>query len=189
LVAPADDFFLLFHALERGMNHIDRDNFEQLKESTAAARKNFAVRFFEQRRTFKQEMARWQALHRLYEQSRSVLLDDFPDFYVVTTKDRDSVERLAVCHGYRRKVLGIYSRDISTDKQVLFERLFSDAGIKPSTHRIIFVDDNREHLERVKSLELVSRLAGWGYTGPITEGEFPIIHNLKEIDYQSQAFM
>lgn len=182
LVAPADDFFLLFHAFENGIRELDRSIFEHLRTLTIPTRANFSSKFFQYRSARKQDSAQWIRLHRMYQQSSLVLLGDFPKFYIVTTKDRDSVERLAACHGYAHKLLGIYSREISVDKSFLFEKLFSDTGINPQRQRVIFVDDNQEHLEQVKKLPLDSFLAGWGYTGPLENCTFPVIQSLSQLE-------
>lgn len=185
LVAPADDFFLLFYAFERGIGELNRGTFEQLKALTISMRANFTSNFFQHRNTRKQESTHWASLHRMYQQSSLVLLDTFPKFYIVTTKDRDSIERLAAVHGYVHKLLGIYSREISVDKLTLFENLFSDANINPANQRVIFVDDNQEHLEKVRILPLDSFLAGWGYTGPLNDCTFPVIQSLSQIEFHN----
>lgn len=185
LVAPADDYFLLFHAFENGIRELNRSTFEHLKTLTIPARAGFASKFFHYRNARKQEPTQWTNLHRMYQQSSLVLRDIFPGFYIVTTKDRDSVERLAAFHGYAHKLLGIYSREISVDKLILFEKLFSDTGINPVKQRVIFVDDNQAHLEQVKKLPLDSFLAGWGYTGPLNGCTFPVIESLDQLEFHN----
>lgn len=182
LVAPADDFFLLFHAFEKGIRALDRSTFEYLKTLIIPARASFTSKFFQYRSSRKQNSTQWTSLHRTYQQSSMVSLGDFPKFYIVTTKDRDSVERLAACHGYAHKLLGVYSREISVDKSFLFEKLFADTGINPEMQRVVFVDDNQEHLEQVKQLPLDSFLAGWGYTGPLENCTFPVIQSLNQLE-------
>jgi FMN phosphatase YigB (HAD superfamily) len=181
LVAPPEDYFLLFHAFASGIKQLDRMSFARLQaSSTAAGRTDFIARFFAWRSAKKQDAAPWLALHRLYPQSRMVLEQEFPGFYIVTTKDRDSVERLASHHAYRHKILGIYSRETSSDKRVLFQHLLADAAINPHDQRVVFVDDNRMHLEQVKPLGIETRLAAWGYTDPEIEKEFGVIQTLNE---------
>lgn len=185
LVAPADDFFLLFYAFGRGIRELDRGTFERLQALATPARTDFTSKFFQYRNARKQELTQWVGLHRMYRQSSLVLLDAFPMFYIVTTKDRDSIERLAAVHGYAHKLLGIYSREISVDKLTLFKHLFSDANINPVNQRVIFVDDNQEHLEKVRILPLDSFLAGWGYTGPLNGCTFPVIQSLSDIYFHN----
>ncbi len=181
LVGPAEDFFLLFHAFESGAAELDRASYAQLQASTTQERAEFGKKFFAQRSRQKENTAQWLALHRMYEESRAVLQDDFPAFYVVTTKDRESVELLAAYHGYRHKLKGIYSKEVSTDKRVSLQRLFDENGVDPAKQRVVFVDDNRHHLEQVESLGIETCLAGWGYADPLPEREFRVIRSLDEI--------
>lgn len=182
LVGPADNFYLLFHAFELGLEDLDRSCFGQLQQATADVRYRFGNTFFARRNAQKKAgFAQWLALHRLYQESRAVLQPDFPAFYVVTTKDRESVEQLAAHHGYAEKLIGIYSKEISSDKRILFQKLFHDTGIDVARERIIFVDDNRDHLEQVKSLPIECKLAGWGYTDPLEERKFTVIRSLDQL--------
>jgi len=185
LVAPPEDFYLLFHAFEVGMKTLGRARFAHLQAASRDARKDaradFSGKFFARRSLKKADAAQWLGLHRLYQQSSAVLASDFPGFYIVTNKDRDSVERLASHHAYRHKILGIYSREISSDKRVSFEKLFADTALDPRQQRVVFVDDNRMHLEQVKSLGIETCLAAWGYTDPGEEREFSVIHGLSEL--------
>lgn len=181
LVGPAENFYLLFHAFEHGAPELERENFALLQAATVTARRGFETTFFERRRAQKQAgFAPWLALHSLYRESSAVLRTDFPDFYVVTTKDRASVEQLAAHHGYAGKLLGIHSKEQSSDKRILFQNLFQQTGVDPARQRVVFVDDNRAHLEQVKSLVRECYLAGWGYTGPAAEREFPVLTSLDQ---------
>lgn len=184
LVAPADDFYLLFHAFDRGMETLERETFEQLKKSTLDARREFSRHFFAARELLKKDIEHWLGLHRMYSQCRAVLDDDFPRFHIVTTKDSDSVERLATRHGYRSKVLSIYGKEISTDKRISLQKLLVDWQIDVCRKPVIFVDDNREHLEQVKSVVTRHYLAGWGYTGPIETDAFTVLGELSELGLQ-----
>ena len=181
LVGPAENFYLLFHAFEHGAPDLDRENFALLQAASVTARREFEASFFERRSLLKQAgFAQWLALHRLYRESSAVLRSDFPNFYVVTTKDRASVEQIAAHHGYAGKLLGIYSKELSSDKRILFRNLYQQTGIDSVRQRVIFVDDNRMHLEQVKSLVSECYLAGWGYTGPVAEREFPVLPSLDQ---------
>ncbi len=53
--------------------------------------------------------------------------------------------------------------------------------IDPRVQRVVFVDDNCLHLERVEVLGIETHLAGWGYTGPEVEQKFNVIQALSEL--------
>jgi phosphoglycolate phosphatase-like HAD superfamily hydrolase len=181
LVGAAENFYLLFHAFERNLKNLDELGLAQLRNAAEPALDKFGKTFFERREQQKATgFAQWLALHRIYRESMAVLRPDFPGFYVVTTKDRKSVEQIAAHHGYADKMIGIYSKEISSDKLALFRQLFRDTGIDPARKTVCFVDDSRDHLERVRSLGLDCRLAVWGYIAPVATPDLSEVRSLDE---------
>jgi phosphoglycolate phosphatase-like HAD superfamily hydrolase len=181
LVAPANDYYLLFEAFERGILDLDRESFNALKSSTVEERVLFGNRFFEYRAKLQNNLDRWLTLNRFYPQVEKILREDFPEFYVVTTKDRDSVNHIAKHHRYIHKIAGVYSKELSTDKRQLFTMLFADLQISPSSHRIVFIDDNWEHLANVAPLDIDVYWAAWGYVDIQERGNYTVIQHLDDL--------
>lgn len=183
LVAPANDFYLLIHGYEQGAAPIDRPRYDELRAANRDACAAFGPRFFACRDELKQDEPHWLGLHRLYAESRIVLDDAFPTFYVVTTKDADSVRRLAAFHGYGEKIRAIYGKEVATNKRLSFQKLFADLGDASGRHGYLFVDDNIDHLAQVADLPVKPHLAGWGYVDPKGAGPFPRLNDLGELRF------
>jgi len=183
LVTSADNFWLLIHAFEQGEEKLDRPRYKALRSEREEAIRSFGPRFFACREELKQDEQHWLGLNRFFKQSEVVLDSEFPSFFIITTKDADSVRRLAELHGYGEKIRGIYSKEFAVDKRLSFRKLFADLGDEAATDRYLFVDDNLDHLLQVADLPVALHLAGWGYVDPDTPGPFPRLGNLGELNY------
>ncbi len=181
LVGPANDFGVLFHAFEQGGETLTRESYDAMREATRAMREDFGPRFFASRDRLKQDMDHWLGLHRLFEQSRAVLDIGFPSFYVITTKDADSVMRLAEFSGYHGRILGVYGKEIATDKRVSFQTLFRDRNDQQASETYLFVDDNVVHLQQVSDLPVEPWLATWGYVDPEAAERFRHLKDLADL--------
>lgn len=181
LIRAAGEFVLLFDAYERKTGDPEKSRFAELKESSAKAISDFSKLFYACRSRLKENFEHWISLHKAYPQAKKFLEGDAPPFYIMTNKDRDSIEKIALHCGYLHRVRAVYSKEISFDKRVLFERLFADRGHDPKSSRILYVDDNDGHLRDLRGLSLELYLAAWGYTGKIEPGRFNVIHSLDEL--------
>ena len=86
--------------------------------------------------------------------------------FILTNKDKDSVEKISLAHGYNDRIKEIYSKEISTDKSVLLENLFSNNQSLRSDYNLFYIDDNTQNLDVVSALNipnLICILAQWGY--------------------------
>lgn len=166
LVAPADDYALIFQAFEAGMTPLTRERFEALAAQNPAARQQFGKAFFAYREQLRQNLQAWLDLHVLYQQAACVRDPAFPSFNIMTTKDQRSVELLAQSLGFFHKLERIYAKEVSVDKKTQFAAFFKDSRISAHDMDVIFVDDNIEHLRRLDGLGLHLYHASWGYCDP-----------------------
>jgi phosphoglycolate phosphatase-like HAD superfamily hydrolase len=175
LVGPVSDYYYLVHAYET------RQTVPPLPIRKAPDAGIYRTGFSQARQALKQDMRNWLQLHQLYAQSQCVLDDDFPEFFIVTNKDSDSVMRLAQHHHYAKKILGIYGPEIADEKSELMHRLLAEHRIDPRATTITFVDDNVSNLRGLVNFPIQLRLAAWGYCDPLALDEFPVLHRLQAV--------
>jgi FMN phosphatase YigB (HAD superfamily) len=181
MVRPAEEYYILYYAYERGERVIGPDRFARLKADLAEKMKTLADRFYAYRVRLRKDLDYWVGLHRPYSQCSGFLEKREQPFFIVTNKDRDSVVALARHYGYSDRIAGIYSREMAIKKTVLLEKLFEERGLSPSTSRIVFVDDHEGTLTELKTMPLDLYLAAWGYTRGLNSGAFRLIHSLDEL--------
>ncbi|MHC1725620.1 MAG: HAD family hydrolase [Syntrophobacteraceae bacterium] len=182
MVRPAGEFFLLLHAYQNSETVIGKERFLKLMAAFPQEMKEHTQSFYACRKRQQQKgFDHWLNLHELYPQCLDFLEKRKHPFYIATNKDRDSVVALSQHHGYRERIIGIYSKEIAIEKKILLERLFDDLGLDPLTRRVIFVDDHEGTLGELKELPLELYLASWGYTGEPESSSFKLIHSLDEL--------
>jgi phosphoglycolate phosphatase-like HAD superfamily hydrolase len=181
LIRPAMEYYALFYAFERGETVVGKDRFLQLKAGLAHEMKDLAERFYVCRKRLKKDLDYWLGLHRVYPECVDFLAQRKQRFFIVTNKDRDSVVALSRHHGYLNRIIEIYSREIALNKKILLEKLITDYGLDPSTHRIFYIDDHAGTLDSVRKLPLELYLAAWGYTTEPESSSFRLIHTLNEL--------
>lgn len=181
LVRPAGEYYVLFHAFEKGETVFAEDRFLQLKLGLEREMHDHAERFYAYRQRFKKDLEYWLGLHRLYPECVDFLRRRSHRFFIVTNKDRESVVALARHHGYLHRIIDIYAREMGTDKRVLLQKLIEDRKLNPPATRIIFVDDHAGTLGEVQQQPLELYQAAWGYTGWLASGPFTRIHSLDEL--------
>lgn len=169
LVRPAREFCLLQYAWDAGLRKLSHEKFTELKNIYADEVEQFHEKFYHYRQLLKWDINRWLAYHKLFGEVRS-FLDVKPRFFVVSNKDRDSIEKISDYHGYRDLIIDIYGCDISNDKRILLAHLVDEHDLKE--YNIIFVDDNIDNLNETANSPHIDAenayLASWGYTG-VTE--------------------
>ena len=181
LVRPAGEYYVLFHAFEKGETVVEEDRFLQLKPGLERERKDLAERFYAYRQRFKEDLDYWLELHRLYPECIDFLEQRSHRFFIVSNKDRESVAALSRHHGYLNRIIKIYSREMGTDKRILLQKLIEDQRLNPATNRIVFVDDHAGTLSEVQQLPIELYQAAWGYTGRLEADSFRSIHSLDEL--------
>ncbi len=181
LVRPAGEFYLLFEAYEGKTGDLTESRFLELKNSSLQAISSFTKSFYVCRSRLKSNIEHWLGLHKIYPQAANFLKGDSPPFYVVTNKDKDSIEKIARRSGFLHRVEAIYSREVSLKKRELFKNLFADSGNDPASRRVLYVDDSEGNLDDLRGLFLELYLASWGYSGKTESSGFKVIHSLDEL--------
>lgn len=181
LVRPAEEYYPLFHAFERGERVVGKDRFAELKGASTQEMKIYADKFYHQRQQLKENLECWECIHKIYPQCTDFLEHRKNPFFVVTNKDRDSVIALTKHYGFLDRIIEIYSRETSTNKVILMEKLIGDHGLDLSTHRIVYVDDHEGTLGEMKRLRLDLYLASWGYTGKPESSAFNMLRSLGDL--------
>ena len=181
LVRRAGGYFLIFKAFEIGMHLLDYKSFRLLERKYNGELLEFEELFFKVRNELKKNGSTWLLLHRLYPNAFEFIKNYRNRFFIITTKDYDSVERLSKHFNYYNKIIKIYSKEISSDKRYMFKKLIKLYSYDPSNTELIYVDDNVEHLESLRDLNINLFFATWGCSKVSDEKQFNAIKNLMEI--------
>lgn len=164
LAKPAYEFLPLHQALEESLRGSELplpDLFQQKKACLAdAQRDRFEDQFFSLRRYYQRDLSKWLAMNPLTEYGKILRGKKLENYFIVTTKNRESVEFLLSHH--RIEIEGIYDREDyrrlgdkgSMIEEILDHRAFSEA---------IFVDDVVGHLNTVRDFRVKCYFADWGY--------------------------
>lgn len=181
LVRPAGEYFLLYKAFYEQIEPLRHETFFELKDQNQEHISEFSNRFFTERTTLKDDRANWLSLHSIYPHVSEFLTTYDHKFFVVTTKDRDSVNRLMEYFGLAGKVKEIYSKEISEKKDQLFTRLLLEYSGAIQPRDIKFVDDSEWHLADLQHMGMNLFFAEWGYAKVQGHHNFESIRNLGEI--------
>ena len=97
--------------------------------------------FYRKRKFLQNKPDIWLAYHTLYKNVVESIRELPSQFFILTTKDRYSVEMLATHFGFINQIENIFSKEISTNKSDLFKQFFNQYHYFANQYRIIFVDD------------------------------------------------
>ncbi len=181
LVRPAGEFYLIHKAYQENFTNIDLMTFNKLKSKYKRESNLFEKRFFLMRNYLKKDDKNWISLHRIYDHVRGFFRSYEKKFFIVTTKDKDSVEILSEYFGFRKKIQDIFSKDISIDKRQLFKKLLSKYDQYLLNNKLAFVDDNEFHLAEVQDLPLELYFAAWGYSSKQYIHSFKPLNMMQEL--------
>ena len=180
-VRPAREYYLIHKAFQKKLTNFDLKIFNQLQNKYRHESRLFEPRFYKMRSFLKQDKEHWISLHRIYDHVREFFWSYENEFFIVTTKDKDSVEILSEHFGFRKKIKDIFSKEISTDKRRLFKNLFSKYDQYLVNNKLAFVDDNEFHLAQVQDFPLELYFAAWGYSCEQHKFSFKSINKLQDI--------
>jgi phosphoglycolate phosphatase-like HAD superfamily hydrolase len=184
LVRPAGEYYLIWDSYYNNPN-FNIVSFEKLKKQKNAITNEFQNNFFINREKLKEETEYWLSLHTCYKNTLNFLERNADSFFVVTTKDKDSVERISSEHGYFDRIKGIYSKEISTDKSVLFNRLLQDNEIFSKGNQLYYVDDHSQNIATVSNLKipnLICIFARWGYSDKVISSSNFNVDDIMDIE-------
>lgn len=180
-VRPAREYYLIHKAFQEKLTNFDLKIFNQLQKKYRNESRLFEPNFYKMRLFLKQDKKNWLSLHRIYDHVKEFFWSCKKQFFIVTTKDKDSVEILSEYFGFRKKVKDIFSKEISIEKSQLFIKLLSKYDRYLTNNKLVFIDDNEFHLAEVQDLPLELYFAAWGYSGKQEQHSFKAIRTLKEI--------
>ena len=179
-VRPAKEYLLICKAYLKNKD-LSYPIFVEMRKSYEKEMKIFEDGFFNKRKFLKKNIDIWLSYHKIYEHANQIISSLSNKFFILTTKDRNSVEMLANHFGFSNKVENIFSKEISTNKSVLFTYFFKQYHSLTNGNQVIFVDDNEFHLADVKHFPLELFFAKWGYAGSQKLNNFKEINSLMEL--------
>jgi len=170
LINCAADYYYLMKNIDEKIDRITidvREEFEKLRTVALPEACEFEKNFLAKRRYVKDNhYADWISLNAPYaflSKVRSLIKKNKDKFFVITTKDEETVLKLLEINGVeflKKNILGRKAfRKFGSKGKII--RFIKD---KHKMRRSIFVDDSKEHLSScadINGLKLVH--AGWGY--------------------------
>ncbi len=181
-VRPAGEFYLIYKAYENGLLELNVPTFNLLKDENRKEIISYEKNFFACRDLLKRNKSEWLSMHKMYDHVKTFLEEYNGKVFIVTTKDRESIEMLSEHFGFRNQVWDIFTKEISTNKAELFSILFSKYINELKGKHLAYVDDNEWNLAEVQHFPMSLYFAGWGYSGTQDHQSFKSISNLREID-------
>jgi phosphoglycolate phosphatase-like HAD superfamily hydrolase len=168
LVSPAWNYKYILELLECKENINFEDSYNLLcNKACKSDYIDFENSFFETRQYLKKiDFAKWLKMNEPYPFLNTIkeyLIEKNDKFIIVTTKDKETIQKLLKINGINFNKESIYDKND-------FEKYNNKANIITvliDTYNIdnaIFIDDSIEHLEKckhIKTLELYQ--ANWGY--------------------------
>ena len=179
-VRPAKEYFLLCKAYTDNIN-LSISNFLEFRKLYEYEMNNFENIFFHKRCELKKNILLWLSYHKIYEHASQFITSITNSIFILTTKDYDSVNMLANHFGFINKIEEILSREISSDKAILFEYLFNKHKSLLNSKRVVFVDDNEFHLASVSKFPIELYFASWGYAKTQIYNKFKEINSFMEL--------
>jgi phosphoglycolate phosphatase-like HAD superfamily hydrolase len=166
-VRGAGEYLAVYRCLEEGRRVRRQADFEAAVRRCRRDLKPFARVFFAMRRRLRRrDLPRWTALHPVHGRVLSVLrrLARERRLYIVTLKDRRSVELILASHGLSLPPSRILDQSVIASKWDGLRRVLAATGA--AARDVLFVDDNVTHLAEPRRRGIACRLAVWGYTTP-----------------------
>lgn len=191
LIGPAWNYFYLLKIIEE-IRDMDTFNFEQkysihISMANECDYKPFERKFFANREHLKRNHEDfWFSLNTPYDFlfGLSDLINRHPhNFFIVTTKDTDTILKLLRTNELYFKPVNIYDGfdfERSKTKGNIIKNIMQKHSIKSA----IFVDDNISHISDCKSLSGLKLFhARWGYTLPTDNAsqEGQVLFNIREL--------
>jgi len=179
-VRPAKEYYILCKTCDHNVN-LSRYKFDEYKKLFENEMLEYESKFFQNRCDLKRNILLWLSYHKIYEHASKFITSITNRIFILTTKDYDSVKMLAHHFGYFNKVEEIISREISDDKEKLFDYLFNKHESLLNNTRVVFVDDNEFHLESVSKFPIDLYFAKWGYAKKQNYNKFKEINSFMEL--------
>ena len=186
LIRPAGEFYLIWESYfhNRDFKNI---SFEDMKTYYLTQITEFQSKFYTYREKLKRNRDYWTSLHKLYKNTLKFFSKYQDNIFIVTNKDRNSVEMIASAHGYLDKLSGIYSKEMSTDKSFLVDKLIHDQPHLSDSYNLYYIDDNEQNLYTVckhsgGNINLTGLLARWGYCSEKIKSPYYQIDDILDVE-------
>ena len=167
LAGPVYQFMSLHGLLEKIINNNlnESDSIKLFKkidsEYTPELKKEYEYNFFQNRQFYKHQMNKWLEMHKLTNFGKVLQqIEDFKDYYIITTKDKDSVKLL--CDHFSININNVFSKDDYNSfgsKGKIISNFIDNSKYESA----IFVDDSVKHLDSVNDARVKLFFANWGY--------------------------
>lgn len=170
LISPAWNYYYLLQALEEESHNIESSYINMLNLASESEFKKFEKEFFQTRATLrKEDYETWLRLNIPFPflSKINTYIHKNPDiWYIVTTKDRGTVEKLLDLENIFIKKEQIFDKDnyaALKSKRGVIGAIMQNKEISKG----FFIDDSRKHLLDCKSMKnLVLVQPNWGYNLP-----------------------
>lgn len=170
LISPAWNYYYLLQALEQESDNIASSYMKMLELASENEYKQFEKEFFQTRATLrKHDDENWLKLNIPFPflSKISKYIQEDPDsWYIVTTKDKETVKKLLELENIFIKKEQIFDKDnyaLLQSKRAIIEGIMQDKQISKG----LFIDDSRKHLLDCQSLESLEIIQpDWGYNLP-----------------------
>ncbi len=182
-VRPAREYYLIHKAYNKNLQLMSFVTFNKLEKQYRNESKLFEKHFYKMRNYLKKDEENWLSLHRIYDHIREFFLFYNKKFFIVTNKDKDSIETLSEYFGFRKFIWDIYSKELSIKKEDLFNMIFLNYRKHLENNKLVYVDDNEWHLADIQHLTIEIYFAKWGYSGKQIKHSFNEIKGLNDIFY------
>jgi phosphoglycolate phosphatase-like HAD superfamily hydrolase len=169
LVGPAYEYCFLWDTIHESKRFADIPFLElyqkrHLEGHTDESRR-FYDEFFRLRSQVQEHFTEeWVALNPVYSDLISYLPRLFieqADHYIASTKDEVSILKILNSNGISFPKEKIFGKIFSVDKQVQLKKIMEVTG--ETAENLLFIDDNLDHLVKVKALGVRCYMADWGY--------------------------
>lgn len=164
-VRGAGQYYTLWRARAEDVDIGDPAAFEQLKAQWEQEMTDFSKLFFATRERLRsRDLQAWVDLHTIYPRALAVfkrLLESSESLYIVTFKDRRSVQLILESHGTTMAPEKILDQADMENKLDGLRQVASAVGC--SLEDIAFIDDNVGHLVDPAAHGVQCYLADWKY--------------------------
>lgn len=160
-VAPPGEYYVLQLIMDRKETCKDYDQFRSLVRKYSIECKEFSKYFFEARNgLIEKDENVWLAMHSFYKEVIFFIRNYDFNFFIVTTKNDEAVQKLMRYAAIEDKICGIRSMKAGENKRDAVSQNIKAYNLD----KVVFIDDHPIHAVDVAGLENVTTyLAAWGY--------------------------
>jgi phosphoglycolate phosphatase-like HAD superfamily hydrolase len=187
LVGPAWNYYYVMKAVEEGpsTDDLEIDYKSLLDQQTQGEHCSFEKKFFQTRQQLREkEHDHWLSMifpYNIVEDLRIIMRKFKEHFFLVTTRDRESVKDLMDLHNMDILDSNIFAKteyESYRSKKHIIKSLIDKYQIEEA----LFIDDLEEHLESCGTIEGLSTIqAKWGYVVPAKKEDNSVVL-LKELE-------